>query len=128
MAFSDEFQTCMNASGLPTPAQGMDSADEVLEFLDRLHQAWEDAGGETELALGTLVTAGAVTGIDEEIIGGAAAVLVSAYIGACIGCLIGAAGSSVWDALASVEPDERVRAQVVAAAETQGISPPEGVA
>jgi hypothetical protein len=129
MGFSDSFASCM--SPLPTPAQLLDSAGEALEFLHRLHQAWEAAGGDEEMTMGALVALGAVTGIDEAtlaVLGEAATVTVMAYIAACVGCLVAAAGSSVWDLISSNDVAGWAKDQLVAEAQKQSIPNPSAVA
>jgi hypothetical protein len=126
MGFWDNFSGCLSSSGLPTPSEVFDSAGEVLEWLEQLHSAWENAGGDEEMLLSGLVAAGAVTGIDEGVVATAAAVTVSAYLAACAGCLVGAAGQSIWDALSAVAAPIDLTNLVTAAAERQGLQPPAG--
>jgi hypothetical protein len=68
MSFTDDFNTCMSSSGLPTPIQVFDSVSDALEFLHQLHTAWETAGGEADMTLAALAAAGAATGIDEGVL------------------------------------------------------------
>jgi hypothetical protein len=116
----------MHGSFLPTPAEiaktATENAGEVVEFLEELHHAAEAAGG-LEVTLGALEAAGALGlgSLAEE----AAAVTVSAYLGACTGCLIAASGSSIWDWLSEVNPSPEVRAEIVAAADNAGLTAPD---
>jgi hypothetical protein len=114
MGFSDDFAACMS----PLPVPSLDGLDEVAEFLDKVHNAWESAGGNDEVLLSALVAAGAVTGIDEAALGTAAALTVGAYLAACAGCLASVLASDVWDAItAPVVPDWLQQALTVAANE-----------
>jgi hypothetical protein len=129
MGFSDSFSQCM--SPLPTPGEILDSAGEVVELLHKLHQAWEAAGGDEDMTIAALVAAGAATGIDEaalavlgEIAADAAAVTVAAYTVACVGCLVGAAGSSIWQLVASNDTPSWLQGQLQAEAEQQGVTNP----
>jgi hypothetical protein len=81
------FTNCMRGRGLPLPT--VDSLNEAKDFIEQLHSAWEAAGGEAEITIAALVALGAATGVDETFLaalGGAAAITVSAYLGACFGC------------------------------------------
>ena len=62
MSFTDDFNSCMSSSGLPTPSQVFDSLSDALEFLHQLHTAWEASGGDEEMTLAALAAAGAATG------------------------------------------------------------------
>jgi len=90
--FSDKWVACMQGHGLPVP--NLETLNEALEFIDKLHGAWENAGGGEELLIVGLIGAGAAIGLDEAALGvlatagQATAVL---YLGACIGCLGSAA-------------------------------------
>jgi hypothetical protein len=78
----------MRGSGLPTPT--VESLAEAKELIERLHAAWETAGGDTEMTIGALLVIGAATGIDEAALAAlqeAAGVVVAVYITACIACL-----------------------------------------
>ena len=103
--FSNKYMACMRSNGLPVPT--LETLNEAKDFIENLHQAWEAAGGEVEMTIGALVALGAVTGIDEEILGAlgqAAAVTVAAYIGACVGCLAVAGIESLQQFFASNPP------------------------
>ncbi len=106
MSFSD----CMKSSGLPVPS--VDGLNEAKEFIENLHQAWEAAGGEMEMTLAALLAVGAVTGIDEEAVAAVAAVTVSAYIGACIGCLAAAGIEALKGLFASNPPQDFMSQQL----------------
>jgi catalase (peroxidase I) len=118
MSFADDFASCL--SPLPTPGNVLDSASDVLEFLHKIHTAWENSGGDDEMLLSALVTAGAVSGIDEAAVAAAGSVTVLAYIGACAGCAASAAGSSIWRAL-TASNDQFINQQVTLAANERGI-------
>ncbi|NML65451.1 hypothetical protein HHL22_09565 [Hymenobacter sp. RP-2-7] len=116
--FSDQWAGCMHSSGLPVP--DVEDANEALEVLDKIHSAWENAGGEAELTIGALlatglltVAGGAVVPVLEEIV----TVTVAAYLGACIGCL----GSVAYDSLKSLFASGQLPAFVVAELESQGV-------
>lgn len=126
MSFTDDVNTCMSSSELPTPRQVFDSVSDALEFLHQLHTAWETAGGEADMTLAALAAAGAATGIDEGvlvILAAAGTVTVSFYLGACFGCIVRAwpsTGISWSDFLASAD-DSWVQDQLTVAANDQGI-------
>jgi len=133
MSFSSDFTTCM--SPLPTPGQIGDSTAEVLEVLHKLHDAWEAAGADEEMALAALVALGAATGVDEEVLAAlgqavaqAAAITVAAYIAACVACLVSSGSSSVWDLIKSSATPSWLQGQLTAEAEKQGIENPQAVA
>jgi hypothetical protein len=123
MSFWVEFSNCMHGSGLPTPAETLETAGEVIEFLDQLHNVAEVSGG-VEITLGALEAAGftAFGGSLADPAFDAAAITVAFYVGACAGCLVGASASTIADWLAQVEPSPDVRAAIVAAANDSGIS------
>ncbi|MFE3824724.1 hypothetical protein [Streptomyces sp. NPDC059092] len=121
MSFESEFTFCMHSSSLPTPAEAVDSAEEVLHFLEELHHAAEAAGG-MEVTLTALEATG-FTGLG-TIAAEAGAVTAAAYAGAVAGCLIGATGSSIWDTLAQNETDSAVVQDVVVAANDAGVTVP----
>ncbi len=106
MSFGD----CMQSSGLPVPS--VDSLNDAKEFIENLHQAWEAAGGEMEMTMTALLALGAITGIDEGTVAAAAAVTVSAYIGACIGCLAAAGVEALKDLFASNPPQDFMSQQL----------------
>jgi len=112
---------------LPTPGDVLDSADDFLEWLEKLHSAWENAGGDEEMLMAALIAAGAVTGIDETAVAALAGVTVLAYISACAGCLVVAAGSSIWDLISSTD-DSFIKDKLTVAANDKGISKPDPIA
>jgi|SRR6478609_6808470 len=123
MSFWVEFSNCMHGSGLPTPAETLETAGEVIEFLDELHNVAELSGG-VEITLGALEAAG-FTAFGASLADpafDAAAITVAFYVGACAGCLVGASASTIADWLSQVEPSPDVRAAIVAAANDSGIS------
>ncbi len=126
MSFTDDFNSCMSSSGLPTPGQVFDSLSDTLEFLHKLHDAWEAAGGGEEMTLAALAAAGAATGIDEgvlAILAGAGTVTVSFYMGACFTCMVKAWPSSgmSWSAFLASTDDSWEQSQLTVAANDQGI-------
>jgi|HubBroStandDraft_5_1064220.scaffolds.fasta_scaffold10479_4 hypothetical protein len=121
MSFASDFKSCL--SPLPAPDDFLDSADDFLEWLEKLHSAWESSGGDEEMLMAALVAAGAVTGIDEAGLAVLAGATVSAYITACIGCLASAAGSQIWDLISSAD-DSFIKDQLVVAANDRGIPKP----
>jgi hypothetical protein len=126
MTFTDNFNSCMSSSGLPTPSQVFDSVTDALEFLHQVHTAWESAGG-GEMTLAALAALGAATGIDESvlaILAEAAEATVEAYLTACFGCLVSAAVSSgtSWQNLFASTNDSWSQDQLTVAANDQGIN------
>jgi NADH dehydrogenase FAD-containing subunit len=120
MAFADDFASCL--SPLPTPGQLADTVGDLLDFLHKLHTAWEAAGGNDDELLTALVAGGA-TGIDEAtaaVLAEAAGVTVVAYITACVGCAVVAAGPAIWSAIASSD-DDYLKSQLTLAANDKGI-------
>jgi len=124
MSFENEFNSCMHASFLPTPAEVVDTAGEVVEFLEHIHTAAEAAGG-MEITLGALEAAG-FAGLG-AVAADAAAVTVAAYSGAVAGCMIGAGVTSVADLLAQNDVSPEVRAEIITAANDAGIPTGEAV-
>jgi hypothetical protein len=126
MTFTDDFSSCMDSRGLPTPSQVFDSVSDALEFLHQLHDAWESAGGDEEMTLAALAALGAAAGIDEgvlTILGAAGAATVSVYLSSCFMCLVTAwtsTGTSWSDFLASAD-DSWVKDQLTVAANDQGV-------
>jgi len=126
MSFSDDFNSCMSSSGLPTPSQVFDSLSDALEFLHTLHNAWENAGGDEEMTLAALVAAGALVGVDETALaalGAAAGITVVAYLAACLACVVSVTGSSIWNMISSTD-DSWLKDQLVAQADQQNIPNP----
>jgi hypothetical protein len=109
---------------LPAPQSLLDSAGDFLEWLEQLHSAWENAGGDEEMTLAALLALGAVVGVDETFVaavGTAAQVTVLAYIAACAACLVSASGSAVWGLISSTD-DSYIQNQLTVAANDQGIT------
>ncbi|MFJ9925093.1 hypothetical protein SAMN04490357_2669 [Streptomyces misionensis] len=123
MSFESEFTFCMHGAGLPTPAEALTSAEEVLHFLEEFHNAAELAGG-TDVTLTALEAAG-FTGLG-TVAAEAGAVTAAAYAGAVAGCLLAATGSTVWDLLAQTGTDQNpaVVHDVVVAANDAGVAVP----
>ncbi|MGI4832330.1 MAG: hypothetical protein ACRYFK_02615 [Janthinobacterium lividum] len=116
--FSEQWAGCMQSIGLPVP--NVENANEALEIFDKIHSAWESAGGEAELTIGALLATGLLTvagGAVVEVLGEIAAVTVAAYLGACIGCVASVARDEVKNLFASGQ----LPAFVVAELESQGV-------
>ena len=82
------FENCMHAAGLPVIS--IDDLNEAKEYVEKIHDAWENSGGEVEMTVGALIALGAATGLDEAalaVLGEVAAMTVLAYIAACVACL-----------------------------------------
>jgi len=118
-AFFDNWKQCMNGSGLPVPS--VEDANQALEFVHQLHDAWEAAGGDEEMTIGALVAAGALTGVDEatlEVLGLVAQVAVTVYVAACVACL----ASQALDYLKGRFASNNLPEFMVAALDNQGVS------
>lgn len=102
MGFGDDWADCMRSKGMP--AITFDGLGEIKDFIEELHSAWENAGGEAETTLGALVAVGAVTGIDEAALGAAAGLTVLVYISACVACLATASFDALRDLFAESPP------------------------
>lgn len=116
--FSENWVQCMHNSGLLVPT--VEDANEALEFLHKLHSAWENAGGEAELTIGALLAAGALVGVDEAalaVLGEVAQVAVLFYISACVGCI----ASVALDDLKGLFASNEVPDFAVAELENQGV-------
>jgi hypothetical protein len=120
MSFSTDFRACM--SPLPTPDGLLQTLGDVLEFIERLHNAIEASGGDVEVTLGAVAALGAAAGIDEAVLGvaaEAAQVTVMAYIGACAGCAVKVGGIQAVRALLVTAPSGFGADTLVAAADAQ---------
>jgi hypothetical protein len=124
MSFVDDFRSCMS----PLPIPDVDGVNEALEFLDKLHSAWENAGGDEEMLMTALLAAGAVTGIDEGAIAALGTATVAAYIAACVACAVSAAGSSIWDLISSSSTPSWLQGDLRTAANDKGITPADATA
>lgn len=134
MSFSDDFNNCMTSNGLPAPADLFDALSDALEVLHKLHNAWESAGGDEEMTMVALLALGAAVGIDETILAAlgaafaeAAEITVAAYLAACLSCAVSAAGSAVWNAIASTD-DPWLQGELTAQADIQGVPNPNAMA
>lgn len=134
MSFSNDFANCMSSSGLPSPSDVFDALSDALEVLHKLHNAWENAGGDEEMTMVALLALGAAVGIDEAALAAlaaafaeAAAITVTAYLAACLTCVVSATGSAVWNAISSTD-DSWLHDQLVAQAEAQDIPNPTAIA
>jgi hypothetical protein len=124
MSFSDDLTSCM----APLPAPTVEGADELMEFLDKLHSAWESSGGDDEMLLSALVAAGAVTGIDEAALATAGTVTVVAYLAALVACSVSILATDVWDEITSPVTPAWLQSDLQAQAEQQGVEQPEATA
>ena len=124
MSFSDDLTSCMS----PLPAPTVEGANELMEFLDQLHSAWESSGGDEEMLLTALVAAGAVTGIDEAALATAGTVTVAAYLAALVACSVSVLASDVWDLISSNDTPSWLQSDLQAQAEQQGVEQPEATA
>lgn len=116
-SFSDAWAHCMHGNGLPVP--DVQTLNEALEFLDKVHSAWENAGGGEELLIGALIAGGAIV-VGEAalvVLGEVAQVAAFAYLGAGILCL----ASVAVDDLKGLFAAGQLPAFVVAQLETNGI-------
>jgi hypothetical protein len=117
-SFFENWEQCMHSNGLPVP--NVEDANEALELLDKLHQAVENAGGEAEVTIGTLLALGAFIGLDEAalvVLGEVAEVTAALYISVCIGCI----ASVGFDDLKSLFASNELPDFVVAELNSQGV-------
>lgn len=115
--FFENWKQCMHGNGLPVPC--VEDANEALEFVHKLHLALENAGGDEEMTIGTLITFGAA-GIDEAalaVLGEVAQVAAAFYIDACISCIV----SVALDDLKRLFANNELPNFVVAELDSQGI-------
>ena len=63
MSFTDDFQSCMNGKGLPTPVQVVDTVEDAITFITQL---WKNLSTNEQLTLAGLAALGVAAGIDEE--------------------------------------------------------------
>jgi hypothetical protein len=124
MGFSDDFAACMS----PLPVPSLEGAAQVAEFLEQVHNAWESAGGETEMLVAALVAAGAVTGIDEAALAAAGEATVTAYLAACAACLARVLASDIWSLVASSDTSAWLQQDLTQAANDNNIPRPEATA
>jgi hypothetical protein len=118
MSFESDFDSCL--SPLPPPSGVVDSVGDLLEFLERLHTAWEQSGGNDEMLLVALAaTVPELAGVAEAA-ADAATVTVIAYALACAGCAAKAAGPAIWDILTAAN-DGWAKQAVMTAANDAGI-------
>ena len=108
----------MHSNSMLVP--NVEDANEALEFLHKLHSAWENAGGEVELTIGSLLAVGAVFGVDEGalvVLGEMGQVAVVTYLSFCTSCL----ASVAFDDIKRLFSANELPAFVVAELESQGI-------
>ncbi|MDN5284228.1 MAG: hypothetical protein JWR38_502 [Mucilaginibacter sp.] len=116
--FFENWKQCMSNSVLPVP--NIEDVNDAVEFLHQLHSAWENAGGEVETTIGTLIASGAAAGISEDalvVLGTVANIAVSLYISQGIGCL----GSVAKDGLKALFAENELPDFVIAELDSQGI-------
>lgn len=106
MAFSYDFKACL--APLPTPAEALDTLADIMEFIEKLHGAFEAAGGEAEVTLAAAATVGAAAGVDEavlEVAATAGETAITVYIAACAGCAVKVAGADAVSKLLATSAD-----------------------
>jgi hypothetical protein len=121
MSFNSDLASCM----YPLPAPNSEGMDELIEFLDQLHSAWENSGGEADTTIMALVAAGAVVGIDEAALAAAGAATVLTYITSLTLCAARGLSSSVWDWITADATPTWLQSNLMAQAQAQGIAPPD---
>jgi hypothetical protein len=105
MSVADDWAQCMRSNGMPVIT--LDDLSDVKEFIEEIHSAWENSGGDEEMTLAGLAALGAATGIDEGVLtalAAAGAVTVVAYIAGCISCLASAGLDALKDLFAESPP------------------------
>lgn len=105
MSFSDDWAQCMRSNGLPVIT--LEDLTDIKDYIEELHSAWENAGGDEEMTLAGLAALGAATGIDEGVLtalAAAGAVTVTAYIAGCVTCLASAGVDALRDLFAQSPP------------------------
>ena len=105
MGFGDSWAQCMSSNSMPVI--NLDDLSDVKEFIEQIHQAWENAGGEEETTIAALVAAGALTGVDEAalaVLADAVTITVVAYLAACIACMASAGIDALRDLFAQSPP------------------------
>ena len=115
--FSDKWVGCMRSHDIPVP--DLETLNEALEFIDKVHSAWENAGGGEQLLIAGLLGAGAFVGLDEAALGvlaTAGEVTAILYLAACIGCL----GSAALSDLISLNEQGALPEYVVSTLQDQG--------
>jgi hypothetical protein len=88
----------MSNKGMPVPT--LETADEALELLHKLHSAAENAGVEPGqiLTLGTLIASGGLSAVGEGtlvILAGVAQTAVAVYVAAGVSCVFAVAALDV---------------------------------
>ena len=117
-SFSDAWVGCMQGSGFPVP--DVQTVNEAVEFIEEIHSAWENTGGDEQLLVGALITGGAIVGVDEAalaVLGAVAEVAVLTYLSACMSCL----GSTAFDELKGLFAAGKLPAFVLSQLDTNGI-------
>jgi hypothetical protein len=116
--FFDSWKTCMGRKGLPVP--DVNDVNEAVEFVHSLHSAIENSGGEAAIAIGTLISSGALGELGEGALialAGVAQTAAAFYVSQSIACLAAVAVVDLGTLFASNElPDF-----VVAELQTQGV-------
>jgi hypothetical protein len=115
----------MRAKGFPTNLDEVaHTAKEAVTLLVQINRALQNSGG-TGYAVAVLESVGAAALLaSAPEVAGATVVYFS---GLYVGCLVKAAGPTLWPALAEASPTVDVKSQILAAADQAGMTPPEGV-
>ena len=123
MSFQVDFAHCL--SPFPTPAALITGAFDVAPALSRIWRAWADTGASASMLLQTLVSVGAVAGIDEAALAAAGSITVVAYIARCAACCVSAAGPAIWNTIevTTGSDDQYVHNQLILAANNAGVQP-----
>jgi hypothetical protein len=111
--FSNKVNSCMSSKGLPPP--NLETLNDVMEMIHTLELAWEDAGGEGETLIGSLLSPlGASLGDDAlKALSAAASIAVTFYINSCISCLAAVGLEDLKNYVASNAPtDDYMRGQL----------------
>jgi len=117
--FFNAWKGCMDGSSFPVPA--VEDVNESLEFLHKLHDAWEQAGADEELLFAGLVAAAAagtialgpeVGGFLAEAAGQIGQAVVLVYLTACIACLGNVAIDRIRDLFAAGQVPDFIVAEL----------------
>ena|SRR5947209_8414383 len=122
MSFTDDFQSCMNGKGLPTPVQVVDTVEDAITFITQL---WKNLSTNEQLTLAGLAALGVAAGIDEEVLAvlaQAGNVALRAYLSACSFCLFSAGGSTARARVASSDIPSDLQNGLLAQADAQGVT------
>jgi hypothetical protein len=116
--FSDAWVNCMRRNGLPVVEAK--TVEEAIDFVEKIHTAFEKVGGDDKVLIGALLVVGGAVGLDEAalaVLGQVATVAAVTYLGACILCM----GSVALDDLKRLFAQGKVPDFIVSQLETDGI-------